>query len=63
MQQFFSGMTFTIAVPTGVKFLNWIATMWGGSISFDNPMLWSVGFLATFLYGGLTPESSWPARP
>ena len=51
---FFSGMTFLIAVPTGVKFFNWIGTMWGGSISFDTPMLWAVGFLVTFLFGGLT---------
>ncbi|HET6293624.1 MAG TPA: cbb3-type cytochrome c oxidase subunit I, partial [Kribbella sp.] len=51
---FFSFMTFLIAVPTGVKFFNWIGTMWGGSISFDTPMLWSVGFLVTFLFGGLT---------
>jgi len=51
---FFSGMSFLIAVPTGVKFFNWIGTMWGGSISFDTPMLWSVGFLTTFLFGGLT---------
>ena len=47
-------MTFLIAVPTGVKFFNWIGTMWGGSISFDTPMLWSLGFLTTFLFGGLT---------
>nr|WP_231917144.1 cytochrome c oxidase subunit I [Nocardioides scoriae] len=51
---FFSGMTFLIAIPTGVKFFNWIGTMWGGSISFDTPMLWAVGFLTTFLFGGLT---------
>jgi cytochrome c oxidase subunit 1 len=51
---FFSGMSFLIAVPTGVKFFNWIGTMWGGSISFDTPMLWSIGFLITFLFGGLT---------
>ncbi len=51
---FFSGMTFLIAVPTGVKFFNWIGTMWGGSLSFDTPMLWSIGFLTTFLFGGLT---------
>ncbi|MEU6136195.1 cytochrome c oxidase subunit I [Nocardioides sp. NPDC047086] len=51
---FFSGMTFLIAVPTGVKFFNWIGTMWGGSVSFDTPMLWSIGFLTTFLFGGLT---------
>jgi len=51
---FFSFMTFLIAVPTGVKFFNWIGTMWGGSLSFDTPMLWSIGFLTTFLFGGLT---------
>ncbi|CAN5833198.1 cytochrome c oxidase subunit I [soil metagenome] len=51
---FFSFMTFLIAVPTGVKFFNWIGTMWGGSISLDTPMLWSLGFLVTFLFGGLT---------
>jgi cytochrome c oxidase subunit I len=52
--QFFSLMTFIIAVPTGVKFFNWIGTMWGGSVSLDTPMLWSIGFLITFLLGGLT---------
>jgi cytochrome c oxidase subunit 1 len=51
---FFSFMTFLIAVPTGVKFFNWIGTMWRGSLSFETPMLWSVGFLVTFLFGGLT---------
>jgi cytochrome c oxidase subunit 1 len=51
---FFSGMTLLIAVPTGVKFFNWIGTMWGGSVSLDTPMLWAVGFLTTFLFGGLT---------
>ena len=51
---FFSFMSFMIAVPTGVKFFNWIGTMWGGSVSFDTPMLWSLGFLTTFLFGGLT---------
>ncbi len=51
---FFSFMTMLIAVPTGVKFFNWIGTMWGGSVSFETPMLWTIGFLATFLFGGLT---------
>ena len=51
---FFSGMSMLIAVPTGVKFFNWIGTMWGGSVSFDTPMLWTIGFLVTFLFGGLT---------
>ncbi|MGW5684772.1 aa3-type cytochrome oxidase subunit I [Nonomuraea sp. NPDC003754] len=51
---FFSFMTFLIAVPTGVKFFNWIGTMWRGHLSFESPMLFSVGFLITFLLGGLT---------
>ena len=51
---FFSFMTFLIAVPTGVKFFNWIGTMWRGSLSFDTPMIWVLGFLITFLLGGLT---------
>ncbi|RCG28269.1 cytochrome c oxidase subunit I [Sphaerisporangium album] len=51
---FFSFMTFLIAVPTGVKFFNWIGTMWRGHISFESPMLFAVGFLVTFLFGGLT---------
>jgi cytochrome c oxidase subunit I len=51
---FFSFMTFLIGIPTGVKFVNWIGTMWRGSISFDTPMLFVMGFLITFLFGGLT---------
>ena len=51
---FFAFMTMLIAVPTGVKFFNWIGTMWHGSLSFETPMLWSLGFLVTFLFGGLT---------
>jgi cytochrome c oxidase subunit 1 len=51
---FFSFMTFLIAVPTGVKFFNWIGTMWRGSLSFETPMLWTLGFLVTFVFGGLT---------
>jgi cytochrome c oxidase subunit 1 len=51
---FFALLTMLIAVPTGVKFFNWIGTMWGGSVSFETPMLWAVGFLITFLFGGLT---------
>ncbi|RJK96900.1 cytochrome c oxidase subunit I [Vallicoccus soli] len=51
---FFSFMTFLIAVPTGVKFFNWVGTMWRGSITFETPMLWAIGFLVTFLFGGLT---------
>jgi cytochrome c oxidase subunit 1 len=51
---FFALTTMLIAVPTGVKFFNWIGTMWRGSISFETPMLWTLGFLTTFLLGGLT---------
>jgi cytochrome c oxidase subunit 1 len=51
---FFSFMSFLIAVPTGVKFFNWTGTMIKGSLSFETPMLWAVGFLVTFLFGGLT---------
>ncbi|GGV48272.1 putative cytochrome c oxidase subunit 1-alpha [Streptomyces longisporoflavus] len=51
---FFSFMSFLIAVPTGVKFFNWTGTMLRGSLSFETPMLWSVGFLVSFLFGGLT---------
>ncbi|WP_261554407.1 aa3-type cytochrome oxidase subunit I [Frankia tisae] len=51
---FFAFLTFLIAIPTGVKFFNWIGTMWHGQISFEAPMLFAVGFLVTFLFGGLT---------
>jgi cytochrome c oxidase subunit 1 len=51
---YFAGLTFIIAIPTGVKFFNWIGTMWGGSLTFPTPMLFSIGFLLTFLAGGLT---------
>jgi cytochrome c oxidase subunit 1 len=51
---FFSLMSFLIAVPTGVKFFNWTGTMWQGSLSFEAPMMFSIGFLVTFLFGGLT---------
>jgi cytochrome c oxidase subunit 1 len=51
---FFSFMSFLIAVPTGVKFFNWVGTMWRGRLSFESPMLFSIGFLVTFLFGGLS---------
>ncbi|MBM3689086.1 MAG: cytochrome c oxidase subunit I [Actinobacteria bacterium] len=51
---FFALTTMLIAVPTGVKFFNWIGTMWRGSVSFETPMLWTMGFMVTFLFGGLT---------
>jgi len=50
---FFSIMTFLIAVPTGVKFFNWIATLFKGQISFPTAMLFAIGFLTMFLIGGI----------
>src|SRR5438270_4769391 len=51
---FFVISTFLISIPTGIKFFNWLATMYGGRISFASPMLFCVGFLSMFLIGGLT---------
>jgi cytochrome c oxidase subunit 1 len=51
---FFSLASYAIAVPTGIKFFNWIATMWRGQLSFEAPMLWSIGFLYLFLLGGIS---------
>ena len=51
---FFAFTTFLIAVPTGIKFFTWIGTMWRGQLTFESPMLFSIGFLVTFLLGGLT---------
>jgi cytochrome c oxidase subunit 1 len=51
---YFSFFTFLIAVPTGVKFFNWIGTMWKGQLTFETPMLFALGFLVTFLLGGLS---------
>ncbi len=51
---FFSGLSYLIAVPTGVKFFDWIGTMWGGQLQFKTPLLFCIAFLVTFLLGGLT---------
>jgi cytochrome c oxidase subunit 1 len=51
---FFAFLTYLIAVPTGLKFFNWIGTMWRGQMTFETPMLFSIGFMVTFLLGGLT---------
>ncbi|MFQ5746396.1 MAG: cytochrome c oxidase subunit I [Gemmatimonadota bacterium] len=50
----FSATTMLIAIPTGVKIFNWIATMWGGSLRFRTPLLFAVGFVAMFIIGGLS---------
>jgi len=51
---FFGVMTMIIAVPTGVKIFNWLFTMYGGRVRFEVPMLWSIGFMVTFVIGGMT---------
>jgi cytochrome o ubiquinol oxidase subunit I len=51
---FFGVMTMIIAVPTGVKIFNWLFTMYGGRVRFTTPILWSIGFMTTFVIGGMT---------
>jgi cytochrome c oxidase subunit 1 len=53
-QLFFMYATMLIAVPTGVKIFNWVATMWKGSMTFETPMLWAIGFIFVFTMGGFT---------
>jgi cytochrome c oxidase subunit 1 len=50
----FSLLTFSVAIPSGIKVFSWLATMYGGSISFDTPMIYAFGFLGLFTIGGLT---------
>jgi cytochrome c oxidase subunit 1 len=54
MKLYFTAATMVIAVPTGIKIFSWIATMWGGSVSFKTPMMWAIGFIFMFTVGGVT---------
>jgi cytochrome c oxidase subunit I len=53
-QLFFMYATMLVAVPTGVKVFNWVGTMWEGSLTFETPMLFAIGFICVFVFGGLT---------
>ena len=54
LQSFFMISSMLVAVPTGVKIFNWLATTWRGNLIFDTPMLFALGFIAIFTIGGLT---------
>ena len=51
---YFTAATMVIAVPTGIKIFSWLATLYGGSLNFNTPLVFTMGFLALFTIGGLT---------
>jgi cytochrome c oxidase subunit I len=54
VKMYFTAATMVIAVPTGIKIFSWIATMWGGSLEFKSPLVWSIGMIFLFTVGGVT---------
>jgi cytochrome c oxidase subunit 1 len=54
LNSYFAAASLLVSIPTGIKFFNWLATMYGGKLRFDSPMLFCIGFLSMFLLGGLT---------
>ena len=54
LKMYFTAAAMVIAVPTGIKIFSWIATMWGGSMSYKTPMVWALGFIFMFTVGGVT---------
>ena len=58
---FFAALSLLIAVPTGIKFFNWIGTMWRGTITLNTAVLFCLGFLTMFLFGGITGRDPGPA--
>ena len=54
LNTWFAIASYAVAIPTGVKIFNWVATLWRGKLMMKTPLLWSLGFIGIFLFGGLS---------